>query len=520
MADLAETVGNGSTFSKLWCAGITTIILIWALLRTRKQRSRFRGARVWPVLGVLPSLLFHLGHLYDWLTHLFIVNGGTFRFPGPWKCRIFTADPANIEYLLKTRYHNFGKGEDYKDMFRDMFGESVVVDDGESFKKRSVSVGKALSSPAFRNFAAAAMPAVMQQNLVPVFTEACEKGAVIDLQNVFHRLACYNLCLFGGGVELECLSPGLTRVAFIEAFDEALQSIMTRLLMPPFCWKTLRFFNVLFERQLVRATEFVYDFVVHELHSRWRAKQDGSSWANIASAFLQYEGENGRFYSDRRVHELFVNLIFAGKDTVTAGLTWLFWLVATHPRVEGEILAEIREIVKQRKSSDDQDPFCFSFEEVKRMDYLHAAVTESLRLYPPVPIELTACEEDDVLPDGTPVEKGALVLYSIYSSGRLESVWGEDCMEFKPERWMKNGRFVRESEFKFAAFNGGPRRCTGREFAYWQMKWAAASILVRYGVQIVDKHPVVPKYGLALFMKYGLLATIHPREMTNGEISK
>ncbi|GLJ54448.1 hypothetical protein SUGI_1169420 [Cryptomeria japonica] len=516
MAILDEIAGNGVRVFLVWCVGITTVIFIWAL--QSRMRSRFRGAPVWPVLGVLPSLLFHLGHLYDWLTHLAIVNGGTFKLLGPWKCRIFTADPANIDYLLRTRYYNFGKGETFKESFRDMFGDSIVVQDGDAFKRLSVSVGKALSSPAFRDFVSALLPAVMQHNLLPVFTHACENAAIIDLQDVFHRLACYNVCLFGAAVQLDCLKPGLPKFPFIEAFEEALQSLMFRLLMPPFWWKILRFFNVLSERRLIKARDFIYGYSIEAWQSR--GNQDSSPEANIASAFFRYEGESGRFYSDQRVHELFVNLILAGKDTIMAGLTWFFWLVARHPLVEAQILAELREIVNQRKSPDDQDPFCFSFEEVKRMDYLHAAVTESLRLYPPIPINYLHAAEDDVLPDGTPVEKGAQVLYSIYSSGRLESVWGKDCLEFKPERWMKNGRFVRQSDFKLVVFNGGPRRCTGIEFAYWQMKWAAASILIRYRVKIVDKHPVLPKIGLTLFMKYGLLATVHQREMADDESSK
>ncbi|GLJ54459.1 hypothetical protein SUGI_1169610 [Cryptomeria japonica] len=513
MAIIAEVIGNGITVFTLWFVGTTSIIVFCIYSLKPRVRPSFRGAPVWPLVGVLPSLLFHFGHLYDWFTHLVIINGGTFRLPGPWKFRVFTADPANIEYLLKTRYHNFGKGEIFKETFRDMFGESIVVQDGEPFKRLNISIGKALASPAFRDSAAAALPAVMQQKLVPVFTHACENSTIIDLQDVFHRLAFYNVCRFGAGVELGCLSPGLPKVPFLEAFEEALQSLMLRLLMPPFCWKILRFFNVLFERRLLKARETIYGFVLHQVHSRWRANgQDVTQGSDIGSAFIRFERESGRFYSDKGVHELFVSLILAGKDTITPGLTWFFWLVANNPRVEAQILAELREIVKQRKSLHDQDPFSFSFEEVKSMAYLHATVTESLRLYPPIPLELTASLEDDVLPDGTPMKKGEQILYSIYSSGRLGSVWGEDYLEFKPERWMKNGRFVRESDFKFLAFNAGARRCTGREFGYWQMKWAAASILVRYQVKIVDEHPVVPKYGLSLYMKYGLLATIHQRE--------
>ncbi|GLJ54460.1 hypothetical protein SUGI_1169650 [Cryptomeria japonica] len=507
MAILAEILGNGRTFLQLWCVGITAVILIWGL--RGRTRSRFRGATVWPLLGVLPSLLFNRRHLYNWVTHLVVVNGGTFRLPGPWKCRVFTADPANIEYLLKTRYANFGKGEIFKDSFRLMFGDSILAQDGESFKRLSVPIAKAFSSPAFRDGMVVGLPAVMQQNLLPIFTHACEKAAIIDLQDVFHRLACHNAWLFGAGVELDCLKPSLPKFPFIEAFGEATQSIMFRLLMHPFCWK------ILFERRFLKAKDFVYGFSIQQWCSR-----GCSPVSDIASAFLEYEGERGRLYSDKRKYELLVNLIFAGKDSITAGLTWFFWLVAKHPLVEAHILAELRQIVKQRQSPDDQNPFSFSFEEIKEMDYLHSAVTESLRLYPPVPIESTVSAEDDVLPDGTPVEKGAQVFYSIYSSGRLESVWGEDCVEFKPERWMKNGRFVRQSDSKFVVFNGGPRRCTGMEFAYWQMKWAAASVLIRYSIKMVDKHPVIPKYGLSLFMKYGLLATVHQREIVDGESSK
>lgn len=515
---MAEIAGNGMASFQLCCVGIVTVIMFWAL--KARMQSRLRGATVWPVLGVLPSLLLHLGHLYDWLTHLFIVNGGTFRIPGPWKGRVLTADPANIDYLLRTRYYNFGKGEIFKEAFRDMFGDSIVVQDGDAFKRLSVSVAKALSSPAFRDFVSSALPSVVHKNLLPVFTYACERAAVIDLQDVFHRLAFHNICLFGAGVEVDCLQPGLPEFRFIEAFGEALQSLMFRLLVPPFCWRTMRFFNVFSERRFVKARDFIYGFSIRAWRSR--GNRESASEADVASAFFLYEGESGRFYSEQRVHELFVNLILAGKDTVMAGLTWFFWLVAMNPRVEGEILAELREIVKQRKITspeDDQNPSSFSLEEVKRMEYLHAAVTESLRLYPPIPIDYLHAAEDDVLPDGTPVEKGAQVFYSMYSSGRLESVWGRDCLEFKPERWMKNGRFVRQSDScKFVVFNGGPRRCSGVEFAYWQMKLAAASILFRYSMKIVDKHPVLPEYGLTLSMKHGLLATVHQREMAHGDV--
>ena len=59
---------------------------------------------------------------------------------------------------------------------------------------------------------------------------------------------------------------------------------------------------------------------------------------------------------------------------------------------------------------------------------------------------------DDVLPDGTRVRAGNFVSYVPYAMGRLEALWGPDVLEFKPERWLKNGVFQPQSPFKLTAF--------------------------------------------------------------------
>lgn len=143
--------------------------------------------------------------------------------------------------------------------------------------------------------------------------------------------------------------------------------------------------------------------------------------------------------------------------------------------------------------------------------YLQAALSESLRLYPSVPFEFKEVIENDVFPDGTMIKKGSQVFYSIYSMARMESIWGKDCLEFKPERWLKDGQFVSENQFKYVVFNAGPRLCLGKKFAYMQMKMVAASILLRYEVKVVEGHKVDPKLTITLYMKHGLLVTIKPR---------
>lgn len=63
------------------------------------------------------------------------------------------------------------------------------------------------------------------------------------------------------------------------------------------------------------------------------------------------------------------------------------------------------------------------------------------------------CFSDDTLPDGYSVKKGDMVAYQPYAMGRMKFIWGDDALEFKPERWLnEDGIFQPESPFKFTAF--------------------------------------------------------------------
>jgi cytochrome P450 len=122
------------------------------------------------------------------------------------------------------------------------------------------------------------------------------------------------------------------------------------------------------------------------------------------------------------------------------------------------------------------------------MHYLHAAITESMRLYPPASADTHGCKEDDFLPDGTFVGKGWLLTSCAYAMARLESISCEDCEEFTPERWLdEEGAFRPENPFKYLIFHAGPRMCLGKEMAYIQMKPIAACVLERFSCTLAAR---------------------------------
>jgi fatty acid omega-hydroxylase len=97
----------------------------------------------------------------------------------------------------------------------------------------------------------------------------------------------------------------------------------------------------------------------------------------------------------------------------------------------------------------------------------------------------------------------------------MKTVWGEDCLEFRPERWLSadGSKFEPHDSYKFVAFNAGPRICLGKDLAYLQMKNIAGSVLLRHRLAVAQGHRVEQKMSLTLFMKNGLRMEVRPRDL-------
>ena len=50
-----------------------------------------------------------------------------------------------------------------------------------------------------------------------------------------------------------------------------------------------------------------------------------------------------------------------------------------------------------------------------------------------------------------------------------------------------------DDQFKYVVFNGGPRICLRKTFAYLQMKMMAASILLNYSIKVDQSYKKINK---------------------------
>lgn len=464
----------------------------------------------------MPSMIVGLtqSNMYDWLTEILCRQGGTFHFSGPvltnLKC-VVTADPRNLEHLLKGKFSNFPKGDYFRNTLRDLLGDGIFNADYDTWQRQRKTASIEFHSAQFRQLTTESLLELVHGRLLKVLEEAVKTATPIDLQDVLLRLTFDNICMIAFGVDPGCLSPGLPEIPFARAFEKATEASVLRFVTPTGIWKTMRALNLGPEKELRESIKGVNNFADEVIRTRKKelSLQDESNKkrSDLLTVFMRLKDENGKPFSDKFLRDICVNFILAGRDTSSVALSWFFWLIDQHPEVEEKILAEICRIVSDRETAgnrDDTGSLVFRPEEVKKMEYLQAAISEALRLYPSVPVDHKEVLEDDVFPDGTVLKKGTKIIYAIYSMGRMEAIWGKDCREYNPERWLRDGRFMSESAYKFTAFNGGPRLCLGKDFAYYQMKFAAASIIYRYHVKVAKDHPVQPKLALTMYMKHGL----------------
>ncbi|KAJ8759290.1 hypothetical protein K2173_006810 [Erythroxylum novogranatense] len=496
--------------------------VVFVVIRSLRQEKR-HGLPVWPVLGMMPSLMAGVRtNTYEWITNVLRRQNGTFRFRGPCfsslNC-VVTADPRNVEYLLKTKFSNFPKGQYFHDTVRDLLGDGIFSADDEIWQRQRKTASIEFHSTKLRKLIRESLFELVHARLLPVLENAVTNSSSIDLQDILLRLTFDNVCMIAFGVDPGCLRPGLPEIPFARAFEDATEATVMRFVTPTCVWKAMRFLDLGTEKKLKISIKGVDEFAENVIRTR---KKELSTQTDdikkqrldLLTVFMRLKDDHGQSFSDKFLRDICVNFILAGRDTSSVALSWFFWLLDSHPTVQEKILAEICSIIKERQELDSKEPMVFRPEEIKKMNYLHAAISEALRLYPSVPVDHKEVVEDDIFPDGTELKKGTKVIYAMYAMGRMEAIWGKDCREFKPERWLRESRFMSESAYKFTAFNGGPRLCLGKDFAYYQMKFAAASVLYRYHVTVVKDHPVIPKFALTMYMKHGLKVNLLKRDMS------
>ncbi|KAI0316899.1 cytochrome P450 monooxygenase CYP63 [Amylostereum chailletii] len=180
------------------------------------------------------------------------------------------------------------------------------------------------------------------------------------------------------------------------------------------------------------------------------------------------------------IRDQVLNMLLAGRDTTASLLTFAVYLLALHPDITDKLRAEI---TGEFGLDGIPDP-----DTMRRLPLLRAVINETLRLFPPVPINARVSDSTHQVFPATKsspclyIPPNTQVTYNTMLIQRNKDTWGEDADEFKPSRWLDpvHIKRVTENPFMFIPFHAGPRICLGQNFAYNEASFFLVRLLQRF----------------------------------------
>jgi cytochrome P450 len=229
-----------------------------------------------------------------------------------------------------------------------------------------------------------------------------------------------------------------------------------------------------------------------------RRRRSGERGEDLLSLLLDASDEDGGRLSDAHVRDEVMTLLFAGHDTTTATVAFLFRELALRPDVAGAIAAELLDLGRQPGFDDLMGG---------ALPQLDMALDETLRLYPPAWIGPRRAVRTFEF-EGVTVPEGAPVNYSSYVSHRLPDVWDEPH-EFRPERFAPKRRAALPKG-AYVPFGGGSRQCIGMRFGQLEIKAIAARVLREHRLELPSDHRLEVRQTPTLGPKGGLPMRVRP----------
>ncbi|GLJ40816.1 hypothetical protein SUGI_0844280 [Cryptomeria japonica] len=317
---------------------IAIVLLGYVIFHYRINRT-VKGPRMWPLLGMLPSLLLHLNNTYDWVTKILIDCGGTFVFKGPLMSNlncVVTAEPANLEYMLKLRYNNFPKGEYFRTLAHDFLGDGIFNADAEAWKRQRRTANIEFNTASFKAFMISSVQELVQGRLVPLLQNVARSRALFDLQELLLQFTFDNICMVTLGVDPGCLGDSRPEArTFAKAFEDVTEATMLRFLMPTALWRFMHFLHIGSERNLRASLMTVNRFIDDAIKTRNGSTDllpgrtlNGSvdlspGRADLLTAFMKVKTETGDpVFTDEMLRSISINFILAGREAFPLTSFW------------------------------------------------------------------------------------------------------------------------------------------------------------------------------------------------------
>lgn len=191
-------------------------------------------------------------------------------------------------------------------------------------------------------------------------------------------------------------------------------------------------------------------------------------------------------------------LFMAGHETTANTLAWAWFLLSQDAETEARLHAEI----------DQLGGAPATYADLPRLRFTRAVIEETLRLFPPVPIQARETLAPRTIA-GRAVPAGAIVMLVPWLLHR-HKLWWDQPDAFIPERFMPGGSGV-PSRYAYVPFSIGPRICTGAAFGLTEAILCLATLAQGFRLRLRPGWSVMPVCRLTLRPGDTLPMRLEPR---------
>ena len=385
---------------------------------------------------------------------------------GAVKPAVVSTDPVVVEHVLRGNRDNYEKSDIQVERMVEFQGRGLVNIHGEAWMRQRKLLAQGFKPSHLTKLLP--MQQDVLQELMSGFDHDAQQGPVdVHQQMVRFTLRLVGRSLFGQSMRDEELEQIGETISAIQAF------ILRQIVQP---WKIpwFRFSGLAEKHQQLRRD----GDAIALRHIRARLKQ-GLGDNDFLRILLETPyHDTGQAMGEPLVLIESLQLLVAGNETSSNALTWIFYLLARHPKHILEIRDEVAAVIGEN---------AIDYHNLHQLEGTVRVIDEALRLYPPFwMIDRIALKDDEI--GGVHIPAGAMVIPYIYGTHRNPAHW-QDVETFDPRRFERERRKERHP-FAYIPFGSGPRMCIGSNLAVMQMLMIVVAFVKKYDFALTNDSPV------------------------------
>lgn len=390
----------------------------------------------------------------------FEAHGDTFRVRiGPSARVVFTRDPAITRHILQKNHRNYAKSDLQTRDLAKYIGQGILTSEGPFWRKH-----RKMIQPAFHKERLRGLLGLMYR---AIHTELSKipTGQELDLFPYMSDLAFQVVAqsLFSAGD----LRGDMNR---LQEITETNQKMLIREMRQPYLkWWFRASGRIGRHLKLSEEARQLLDRLIEVRVGSGRQEGD------LLDMLLEARYDDGQPMPRRQLIDEVLILFTAGHETTANALSFVFYLLASHPEIQEKAYQSVRGLDLEKNDL---------METIGALGYVQQCVEEAMRLYPPVyVIDRVSLEGEEL--GGHWYPAGTTWLLSLMELHRHRDHW-EAPEAFRPERF--DPSLKKAYSGIYFPFGAGPRMCIGNNFAMYEMLLAVGWVVQKYRLHTSMEH--------------------------------